>query len=264
MLRCPNCTSPLNRSDREMVCPNGHRFDISKEGYVNLLVTHSTKVHGDEPRMVEARRTFLTQGHYHPLLKAVLSTLDSLKITSLVDLGCGEGAYTNAIAQTGIEVIGIDLSKAALKRAAKGSCATYVIANLTKTPLVDHSVEAALSIFSPFDPSEVLRITKRWFIVVRPLPEHLHEFKAVLYETVRPNPKPSDELPGFTLSTRAIVRFPMDLTAPSLQALLDMTPYLHTSPQVGIDRLRALLNLTVTAAFALDVFESCTPGTNPL
>lgn len=264
MLRCPNCASPLNRADREMVCPNGHRFDISKEGYVNLLVTHSTKVHGDEPRMVEARRTFLAQGHYQPLLSAVLCTLDSLTITTLVDLGCGEGAYTNAIAQTGVNVIGIDLSKAALKRAAKGSSATYVIANLTKTPLIDHSVDAALSIFSPFDSSEVLRITKRWFIVVRPLPEHLHEFKAVLYETVRPNPMPSDELPGFKLSTRTIVRFPMVLTALSVQALLDMTPYVHTSPQVGIDRLRALTNLSVTAAFALDVFESCTLDANPL
>lgn len=264
MLRCPNCASPLKPTDRVLACPNGHRFDVAKEGYVNLLVTHSVKVHGDEPRMVEARRTFLAQGHYQPLLEAVLQTITSLNCSTLVDLGCGEGAYTNAIAQTGIKVLGIDLSKSALKRAAKGSAATYVIANLTKTPLMDHSVDAVLSIFSPFDVTEVLRITQRWFIVVRPLPQHLHAMKSILYENVRPNPMPSHHLPGMLLTSRTIVTFPMDLDALSLQALLDMTPYVHTSPQAGIDRLRALPRLRVTAAFALDVFESCTPAINPL
>ena len=99
--------------------------------------------------MVEARQAFLSQGHYRPLMNVILETIASLEISSLVDLGCGEGTYTNAIAQREIQVIGIDLSKTALKRAAKGSKAIYVLANLTQTPLMDHSVDAALSIFSP-------------------------------------------------------------------------------------------------------------------
>ena len=210
--------------------------------------------------MVTARRTFLTQGHYQPLIEAVLSCINSLQISSLVDLGCGEGTYTNRIAQAGIQVIGIDLSKAALKRAAKAACATYVIANLTQTPLLDRSVDAALSIFSPFDAQEVLRISKRWFIVVRPQTDHLDELKAILYASVRPNPEPSVNLLGFTHYSRTDVRFSMDLDHEALNALLDMTPYVHTSPQAGIQRCRALTHLHVRASFVVDVFESCIPS----
>lgn len=264
MLRCPNCIQPLQCEPHLYACPNGHHFDLAKAGYVNLLVTHSTKSHGDDVRMVEARQAFLSQGHYRPLMNVILETIASLEISSLVDLGCGEGTYTNAIAQREIQVIGIDLSKTALKRAAKGSKAIYVLANLTQTPLMDHSVDAALSIFSPFDLNEVHRIIRHAFIVVRPLPEHLHELKAELYPTVRPNPMPTLTLEGMHHVHRSSVIFSMPLDHFSLMALLEMTPYIHTSPQAGIERIRTLEALSVTAAFAVDVFMRCTPTANPL
>lgn len=264
MLRCPNCIQPLLREPHSYTCPNGHHFDLAKAGYVNLLITHSTRSHGDDVRMVAARQAFLSQGHYQPLMIEILKTITSFEVSSLVDLGCGEGAYTNTIAQTGIQVIGIDLSKTALKRAAKGSKATYVLANLTQTPLMDQSVDAALSIFSPFDLHEIQRIIRSTFIVVRPLPEHLHELKAELYPTVRPNPMPSVTLDGMRHVHRSSVIFSMSLDHDSLVALLEMTPYIHTSPQAGIERIRTLRTLRVTAAFAVDVFMHCTPTANPL
>jgi 23S rRNA (guanine745-N1)-methyltransferase len=208
--------------------------------------------------MVNARRTFLSHGHYAPLKTALLHELAQLDVSTAVDLGCGEGDYTQAMADAGVVVIGIDLSKSAIKRAAKGSNVTYLIANLTQTPLRDHAVDAAVSIFSPFDVQEVTRIASRWFVVVRPLPQHLTELKALLYSTVRPNPQPSRFLDGLTHHHRTEVIFPMELTGADLNALLAMTPYVHTSPQDGLDRVKSCEALMVTAAVAIDVFACCT------
>lgn len=259
MLRCPVCQSTLSRYERVVKCPQGHTFDVAKEGYINLTVGHSTKSHGDDPAMVNARRTFLSHGHYAPLKNALLHELAQLDLSTLVDLGCGEGDYTQAMADEGYTVIGIDLSKSAIKRAAKGSNVTYLIANLTQTPLMDHAVDAAVSIFSPFDAQEVTRIASRWFVVVRPLPQHLTELKALLYATVRPNPQPSLTLEGMSHHHRTTVIFPMTLDGHDLTALLEMTPYVHTSPLDGIERVRSCEALTVTAALAIDVFACCTP-----
>ena len=51
---CPVCRGPLGLADRELWCDNGHRFDRSREGFVNLLrVGHSRKaVIGDDADMV--------------------------------------------------------------------------------------------------------------------------------------------------------------------------------------------------------------------
>ena len=34
---CPNCRSPLFLEGRSYRCQNGHCFDLSRDGYVNLL-----------------------------------------------------------------------------------------------------------------------------------------------------------------------------------------------------------------------------------
>lgn len=37
LFTCPLCASPLHREERSYTCPNGHCFDVAKEGYVHLL-----------------------------------------------------------------------------------------------------------------------------------------------------------------------------------------------------------------------------------
>jgi 23S rRNA (guanine745-N1)-methyltransferase len=147
----------------------GHAYDKAKSGYVNLLVGSSTKSHGDDEDMVNSRTRFLSKGYYKPLENRLIELIGSLKITSLVDLGCGEGTYTNAIQEAlNIPVIGIDLSKAALKTASKSNKkVVYALANITKAPLSDQDTDAVLSVFSPIDLSEVKRIGQRFLILVQ-------------------------------------------------------------------------------------------------
>jgi 23S rRNA (guanine745-N1)-methyltransferase len=118
---CPLCHAPLARTDKSYACPQGHRYDMAKEGYVNLLpVQHKrSKDPGDSAEMMQARRAFLDAGHYQPLRDAVAQLLAAKLAdgaSAILDIGCGEGYYTAAFAdiaqQKGASTFGLDVSKA--------------------------------------------------------------------------------------------------------------------------------------------------------
>ncbi len=254
---CPLCKTKLLEEPKCFCCMQGHAYDKAKSGYVNLLIGSSSKSHGDDEAMIHARHRFLTQGHYDPLRDALIKIIKELKITTLADLGCGEGYYTNAIHQaTHSTVIGIDLSKSALKLASKADPkVVYALANITKAPLADHSVQAVLSVFSPIDLTEARRIASEVLILVRPLPKHLTELKAVLYDQVIDNPMPDTLLPQLRCILSEELIFTMSLDQASVSDLLAMTPYAHTSPLQGIEKVKALKALAVSAQFQVDVFQ---------
>ena len=60
-LACPIDGNKLEQNDGQLVCENGHTFDIARQGYVNLLpVQHKrSKQPGDSKAMVLARTAFL-------------------------------------------------------------------------------------------------------------------------------------------------------------------------------------------------------------
>ena len=72
---CPICKSPFEQRGRSLVCPKNHCFDLSKQGYVNLLMSQQGRLHGDDRPMVRARTAFLSEGYYRPLLEAVVAGL---------------------------------------------------------------------------------------------------------------------------------------------------------------------------------------------
>ena len=47
---CPVCGQRLEKEGAQMKCPSGHSYDISRRGYVNLLMSQasSKKRHGDD------------------------------------------------------------------------------------------------------------------------------------------------------------------------------------------------------------------------
>ena len=123
---CPVCREQLQREERSYRCSRGHSYDIAKEGYVNLLPAnfrHSASP-GDDREMVAARTKFLDGGWYEPLRDRLceLSERNSGAGSVLLDAGCGEGYYTAAlsdsISRRGGQTLGVDLSKAAVRRAA--------------------------------------------------------------------------------------------------------------------------------------------------
>ena len=68
-LACPIDGARLEVHEKQLICENGHVFDIARQGYVNLLpVQHKrSKQPGDSKAMVLARTHFLNSGIYEAI-----------------------------------------------------------------------------------------------------------------------------------------------------------------------------------------------------
>lgn len=58
---CPKCKTGFSKEGNSYKCANGHCFDISRKGTVNLLLSQKSR-HGDDKLMVNARRKLSRQG----------------------------------------------------------------------------------------------------------------------------------------------------------------------------------------------------------
>ena len=126
---CPICKQQFTQKDRTLVCPNGHAFDMAKQGYVNLLRPGKggSVRHGDDKLMVRARTAFLDAGFYNALRDAVTKEVlaHAKKDVTLLDAGCGEGYYTEGIFRYLKErggapsLLAFDISKEAMRLCGK-------------------------------------------------------------------------------------------------------------------------------------------------
>lgn len=259
---CPVCGGNLTKIDRCYKCENSHSFDIAKEGYVNLLISNkSTEASGDDKQMVASRTRFLEGGYYSPLRDKMCSLIDSTNTENpkILDAGCGEGYYTSAFSLKSDMVAGIDLSKSAVKHAAK-KCKTgeFAVASVYHLPVPDSCVDIIINCFSPMAKDEFLRVLKKggYLIYVVPGSRHLWELKSILYDNPYENDERIEEYDGFEFLKVEEVKniFTLENTD-DIQALFHMTPYTWKTPKDGIERLKKLESLTVSADFRVHVFK---------
>ena len=260
MFKCPHCSLKLTQLDHAWICQNKHSFDVSKQGYTHLLVSNSSRTLGDHPDMIRARHAFLNAGYYAFLRDALVDSIAKLQHERWVDLGCGEGYYTNALsnAMPTTQWVGLDLSKSALKIASKASKVHYFCASIAETPLMNKSVDGALCIFAPFVLDEIHRIVKTngYFISVNPGPRHLYGLKAALYNEVRLNPvsQLTDNrfklVESQTLTSQIVLE-----TAEMIQNLLTMTPYRFKTKMDALVQLSHLCSLTTELSFTIDIYQ---------
>jgi len=92
---CPVCSSSLSRIDRSYKCINSHIYDISKDGYVNLILANQkhSREPGDSREMLEARKSFLNRGYYKPLARSVVSLINKYRKRSLIASSNGKLTY---------------------------------------------------------------------------------------------------------------------------------------------------------------------------
>lgn len=192
MLTCPICQSALTAHDNSLRCIFGHNFDRAKQGYINLLpVQHkNSRAPGDNPAMVQARRDFLSAGHYAPLAQRFATLMQERQPRKWLDIGCGEGYYTEHIAQALPDSQGyaLDISREAVKQACKRDGKTeWIVASMARLPLASNSCQAVASIFSPLDWQEAQRVLAPGGALLRmgPTSDHLIELREHLYDEVR-------------------------------------------------------------------------------
>lgn len=264
---CPICSEPLTKAEGRYVCSSGHSFDVAREGYVNLLPANRqhSKAPGDDKAMAAARTLFLDGGWYGPLRNKLCQLAEEFLPAggALLDAGCGEGWYTAALAEVaakkGGRTAGVDLSKPAVKRAARRCPGGEIaVASVYHLPVGDDSIDLLLNCFSPLAAGEFARVLRPGgtFLYVVPGPRHLWSLKEVLYDRPYENEEKTEEYPGFRLEGVEPVETTFTLTDPAhIQALYHMTPYTWKTPKSGAERLAGLKSLTVTAQFRIHRFR---------
>ena len=267
LFRCPLCAKALTREEHRYICPDGHSFDRAAEGYTHLLPVNQkhSKNPGDDKQMVAARCAFLDKGYYAPLRDALsdLSTrlLADIPSPVLLDSGCGEGYYTAGIAAAvpHAQLAGIDISKFAVRRAAKRvKQAEFAVASAYHLPVPDNSIHLLTNIFSPLSVSEFSRILvpSGYFLYVVPSKRHLWQMKEVLYERTYENPAKQEDYKDFVWLQAVPLRYTVTLDCPQdIMALFGMTPYAWKTPKAGVERLRALTTLATEIGFDIHIYQ---------
>ncbi len=266
ILRCPLCqTAWAERPDRAAWrCESGHSFDRARQGYINLLVGAGTKFRADTAQMVEARERFQAAGHYVPLRNALH---EHVSPGVLLDAGCGTGYYSKGALYSSL--VGVDLSPAAARRAARLERSTVFVADLwSPLPLEDASVQTVLNVFAPHNPSEFRRVLSPGgrAVVVTAGEGHLSELRDMgLILGQKPDKKSSLAATfGVEPQETQTLRVPLALTEDEAVDLAAMGPAGHHSDRGELShRLSTSLakagarrtRITAEAVFDITVFS---------
>lgn len=263
LLMCPICRQALKLTDKTWRCDGNHSYDVAKQGYVNLhVVQHKhSKNPGDTPESVQARRAFLSSGFYASLQQAVVAKLRELRIENLLDIGCGEGYYTNAMQAEVLQCVGVDIAKNAVQVAAKlNKNVAWIVGTGATLPVLDASIDICTSLFSPIPQQEILRVlkSKGYLMVVTPAQGHLYTMREALFEEVNPHEphKFVEQLQAeFDLISEQVIDAPLTLQQQDLKHLIAMTPYAYKAKAERRQALEKQEQCMLNAQFQIYVFQ---------
>ncbi|MDI5837705.1 23S rRNA (guanine(745)-N(1))-methyltransferase [Shewanella xiamenensis] len=235
---CPLCALPLTLTQRTWGCPQAHKFDMAKEGYVNLLPVQkkNSKDPGDNQQMMFARREFLNAGYYQILSDRVnqLALQYASSAQQILDIGCGEGYYSHRlynalVAHHFCYLQGVDISKSAIKYAAKRyPNLSFCVASAYEMPIPSNSIDLAIRIYAPSKVEELQRIMAPSGILITVSPGPLHHFalKQQIYDQPRLHPESEAGVDGFECLHQERLSAQLDLNdSKDIGNFLEMTPY---------------------------------------
>ena len=270
-LRCPVCGGGLTQDHTvgagRWLCDGArpHCFDMAKSGYVHLAPRHSGG--GDSKEAVRARTAFLSAGYYHKAAEELCRLVKKYIPEGLVvDAGCGEGYYTNALARAlgdGFAVCGFDLSRDAVDAAAKaakheGLSSQYAVASVFELPLGDEMAQGVVNVFAPCAEAEYTRVLKTGgvLIVVGAGERHLLGLKRAIYDETYENAGRADLPAQMPLCERVTVRDEIVVEGrEQIANLFSMTPYYWRTSQEDKKKLEALDRLCTEIEFDFCVYR---------
>ncbi|PRB42332.1 SAM-dependent methyltransferase [Arthrobacter sp. MYb23] len=269
-LRCPVCQGALRlRESRQqtLVCEAGHLFDAARQGYFNLLTGKGTVFEADSADMVAARYRFLDAGHYSALARAVAdAAAGSLQRPNalVLDAGTGTGHYLQAVLErSGATGIGVDISKFALRRAARlnPQAANLVWDIWRPLPMADNTADVVTVVFAPRNPAEFARVLRPGgsLIVVTPGPGHLAEIAArtgmLGIEEGKEDRLVDSMREYFDSGTSQSLDLPLTLTGSEVADLAYMGPAGHHLQRKELEELATLEgSVAATAKFRISEF----------
>ena len=264
ILICPVCGKFLKWEEKRVYCESGHSFDMAKEGYYYLITKQGYSVSGDSAESVRARREFLNSGYYEVLAKKLVEIVENYGKNGdiLTDACCGEGYYSGYISKNSsvkVNVFGFDLSKAAVRLAAKAySENVFFTANISAIPQASSSSDIMLHSFAPVHNSEFSRVLKKNGILIDVIPSkrHLWQLKEVLYAEPYENDEESSVGDPFTLIESVNALDSVTLDKNGIKNVLFMTPYAYKTSEEAEKRLLALDELETEIGFTVNVYKN--------
>jgi 23S rRNA (guanine745-N1)-methyltransferase len=175
LMRCTvrGCGEPLDLVARALTCARGHAFDRARAGHVNLLQPQDRRAAepGDPAAALLARERWFERGHADALVAALGACGGARASGAWLDLCCGTGSFTRALAPRG-PAFGLDLSAFAIERAAKRDPArAWLVANADRgLPFVDGALGCVLAVQSRLPERELARVVAPGGRVIAVLP----------------------------------------------------------------------------------------------
>lgn len=242
-LLCPVCEKHLTADGSSLKCTQGHCYDISRHGYVNLLPGKGAFY---PPELFRNRRSVFDDGFYAPLLRRMEELLRRYVKNDtpfILDAGCGEGYYAGNILK-GISCprVAFDICREAVQLGAQRyEDVTFIVADLKRIPLPKHSVDCILDVLTPADYSEFSRVLKKSgrLIKAHPGENYLKELRELARGQLRSGSHDSERVTDYfedhmQLLRRERVTYTLPVTLSQARAFARMTPMLQ---RVDVDAL---------------------------
>ena len=270
LLRCPLCGQGFADDGGGVRCATGHRFDLARQGYLNLLGSRPP-AHADTAAMVAARGRFLASGAYAPVADALVAAARAglaaarssrTAAPALLEAGAGTGYYTAALLEgLGGRAVALDISAAAARRAARAHpAAAAVVADAwAGLPLGDGVVDVVASVFAPRNPAEFARVLRPdgVLVVVTPRSAHLQELRAALglldVDPVKQERLAAGLADGFTPAGEVDVRYEAAWSRSRVVDLVAMGPNAFHLDDAAVRERAAGLPDPVTTTVAVAV-----------
>jgi len=236
LLRCPLCGGAFSRKENSLVCEKRHTYDIARQGYVNFVPGQKEMFYKKE--LFESRAKVFEAGVYAPVVERLSKAIGQYVCKEnpvLLDAGCGEGYYTKAVCPgREIERIGFDLSKDAVRLAAKGpKTAAFFVADLKNIPMRDHTAHVLLDIFTPANYSEFARVLAPGGVIMKLAPRsgYLKELRALAGDRLRRQEYDSSDVERYAhekmnILAQETITYTLPVTQETAYHLARMTPML--------------------------------------
>ncbi len=242
LFKCPVCGEKMAMNDSgSLICDSRHCFDLSKNGYLNLLVSANKASYSKE--LFEARHILCENGFYDPLIDEInkiiyryVESIDAKELT-IVDAGCGEGSHLYKLSQKdrrdiAYSLFGIDISKDSINIAARSqSDIIWCVADLARLPFTDESFDVILNILSPANYAEFTRIVTDLGIVIKVVPGRLYlkELRDAIYRGREGGSYSNDKVVDYFMKNLKVVSvqdvmYEFSFDKGLLPHLINMTP----------------------------------------
>jgi 23S rRNA (guanine745-N1)-methyltransferase len=197
LLSCPHCSAQLTMTDDErgVRCDQGHRYDLAKQGYLNLMAGPQP-ANADTAAMVAARERFLGAGLFDSITAAARRLAAPSSTSRILDAGAGTGRLLAALLDAGgcpdpgvpgadpihPRGIALDVSTAAARRSARAHPRLgAVVADVWRSlPVADASIDLVISNFAPRNSAEFARVLgpAGRLLTITPTADHLAELRS--------------------------------------------------------------------------------------